>query len=219
LVYGHISILSETTYPVRIQSVFHKIHMICKIYKPEFRIRKMPKALYKNKRYIYSHSVPDGTGIAATMSRQGQKMSVENRIGHKRPSRQGRNVFVFLLMYRLFVNKSLEPENKCRITVLMSKTSYVYRKKMLCFNLTPKGSNNGDAHCFYKHLTSSRSNCISPVCLFLSFCHGCFIKFSSYFLKLTTLGAPRLYINDVVMLPPSPFNHAQTEKIRRIFSN
>jgi hypothetical protein len=34
------------------------------------------------------------------------RMLVENSISHKRPSRQGRNVFVFPLMYRLFVNKS-----------------------------------------------------------------------------------------------------------------
>jgi hypothetical protein len=34
------------------------------------------------------------------------RMSVESSISNKRPSRQGRNVFVFPLMYRLFVNKS-----------------------------------------------------------------------------------------------------------------
>ncbi|MDR1878245.1 MAG: hypothetical protein LBQ64_01620, partial [Bacteroidales bacterium] len=41
---------------------------------------------------------------------------------------------------------------------LMSKTSYVYRNKWVCFNSTPSGSHNRDVHCFYKHLTSSRSN-------------------------------------------------------------
>ncbi|MDR1878222.1 MAG: hypothetical protein LBQ64_01505 [Bacteroidales bacterium] len=41
---------------------------------------------------------------------------------------------------------------------LMSKTSYVYRNKWVCFNATPKGSHNRGRHFFYKHLTSSRSN-------------------------------------------------------------
>jgi hypothetical protein len=48
-------------------------------------------------------------------------------------------------------------------TVLMSKTSYVYRKKTLCFNSTPAGSYNRRRHFFYKHLTSSRSNLISVI--------------------------------------------------------
>jgi hypothetical protein len=52
------------------------------------------------------------------------------------------------------------------MTVLMSKTSYVYRKKMLCFNSTPSGSHNSGIHFFYKHLTSSRSNFISRISIY-----------------------------------------------------
>ncbi|MDR1878375.1 MAG: hypothetical protein LBQ64_02290, partial [Bacteroidales bacterium] len=46
---------------------------------------------------------------------------------------------------------------------LMSKTSYVYRNKRVCFNSTPLGSYNRGRHFFYKHLTSSRSNFISVI--------------------------------------------------------
>jgi hypothetical protein len=45
----------------------------------------------------------------------------------------------------------------------MSKTSYVYRKKSLCFHSTPSGSYNRGLHFFHKHLTSSRSNFISVI--------------------------------------------------------
>jgi apolipoprotein N-acyltransferase len=47
--------------------------------------------------------------------------------------------------------------------VLMPKASYVYRKTMLCFHSTPTGSYNRRGHCFYKYMTSSRSNFISVI--------------------------------------------------------
>ncbi|MDR1886625.1 MAG: hypothetical protein LBQ70_01805 [Prevotellaceae bacterium] len=98
---------------------------------------------------FHSTNIPSLTGRA--MQRPcpvRDRMLVENSIGYKRPSRQGRNVFVFPLIYRLFADKSLEPENKYRMQVLMSKTSYVYRKTMLCFNSTPSGSHSKGIHFF-----------------------------------------------------------------------
>jgi hypothetical protein len=104
---------------------------------------------------FYQHSVPDGTGNAAILSRQEQNVGRKQTVYAERLSRQGQNVgrkqhqsqttvpsgteCVCFSAYELRNASSTQSmENKACMTVLMSKTSHVYSKTMLCFHSTPK---------------------------------------------------------------------------------